>query len=153
VRLTWSQITFRNLVRRQFHVIKSEFNRFRASDPARLSDHAIWAGLRTWQAKAVQVMQLVFALGGQFGYQALLEMLCKRLGVPPERVMNSILVVGPKSVSTRQAFELIRLAQMARRDERIRSFLLNEEKGFEQFGIFVSGTEFSREFDAFLRNY
>ncbi|MBI3409056.1 MAG: hypothetical protein HY040_11970 [Planctomycetes bacterium] len=153
LRLAWYQISIRNLIRRQFRGTNRKLKRFRDYNPAQLGDRAIWAVLRDWQAEAPKDMRLVFALGGQFVYQAVLEKLCTRLGVPPERIANSITIVGSKSVSAQQAFDLLSLAQTARREQRARDFFQHADPDFNQLRDLLAGTTFLTQFDRFLQVY
>lgn len=151
LRLAWYQFSIRSVIRRQFRAIDKQVASFRDSDPSQLADGAIWAALRGWKEEAPNVMQLVFALGGQFVYQGILQTLCTRLGVPLERIANSIMVVGSKSVSAQQALDLMSLAQTARNNEQVRAFFLGADlRGLRGA---LAGTLFLTEFDRFLRTY
>src|SRR5262249_27686130 len=151
-RVLRTQLGLRRAIRGGFATLKEQLRRLTEQDPAALPDAAVWAVLARWEAEMPRFIEAVFGLGGQLVYQLALQALCERLGVPFERVKNTILVVGPKTVSGQQAFDLLALARQAWREGPAREYFLRTAT-WADYREALRGTAFLPQFDQFLRTY
>ncbi|HSU88823.1 MAG TPA: PEP-utilizing enzyme, partial [Terriglobia bacterium] len=81
-------------------------------------------------------LQIVFTLAGVASMEKSLRTICERAAMPYERLLQTHLAAGEKSVSSRQAFDLLRLVQVAR-----------------QNGGNTTSETFQRHFKIFLETY
>src|SRR5262249_22501559 len=70
-----------------------------------------------------------------------------------ERLVYAQLAVGDRSVSAQQAFDLVELADTARREPAVVRYLLNEPAGLSAMRCALRGTKFLEEFEHFLETY
>src|SRR5262249_48344034 len=74
-------------------------------------------------------------------------------GISYERLAYSYLAAGEKSVSSAQAFDLLRLAGIAVKEERTRGYFREARPPFADYRTTLHSTSFLRSFDLFLEKY
>ncbi|PYS52026.1 MAG: hypothetical protein DMG13_17285 [Acidobacteria bacterium] len=136
VRLAAGQLTVAKRVRQQLVRMERYIQDLRSRDPRNLSDQEIWTENRKWRPRVADELQLVFVLTGVSTYERALQAICERVSMPYERLLHTYLAAGEKSVSSQQAFDLLRLVQIARRE-----------------GGRLDGPEFQAGFKTFLERY
>src|SRR5262249_27076676 len=128
-------------------------SRLSTQDPRSLSDNQIWSVVDEWFREAPDFMQAVLLLGGVLFHEAPVRKICDRIGFPFERLVYPQLATGEKSVSTQQAFDLVSLADTARREPAVVHFLCDESSDLSRFRIVLRDTRFLADFEIFLKNY
>ena len=68
-------------------------------------------------------MQTVLLLAGVLFHEAPIRKVCEAVGFPFEHLVYPQLAAGERSVSSQQAFDLVALAESARKDPRVRRIL------------------------------
>lgn len=131
---------------------RTHLNRF-SPDPRRLSDKELWSALEDWFQNAPDWMQAVLLLAGVTAYEAPVRKVCEKAGFSFEQLVYPQLAVGERSVSAQQAFDLLALAETARRDPAVVRFLSDRTSDLTQMRVALRGTSFLAEFDRFLQAY
>jgi pyruvate,water dikinase len=153
LRVGWYQLTISRLVRQHAAGTEDYLRGILSRDFRTLNDRDLWAENRKWRAYIVNELQLVFALAGVMAYERPLESICKRVGTPYERLAYSHLAAGEKSVSSAQAFDLLRLAKNARSEPRASNYFSKTRDSFSDWREALRETAFLNEFEAFLQRY
>ena len=136
VRLASRQLRVKKLVREQLGRAERYIEELQTLDCSRLSDTDLWAESRKWRLRFANELELVFTLTAVSSYEVFLQEICKRVGMPYERLAHTHLAAGEKSVSSLQAFDLLRLVQIAREN-----------------GGNLSSEAFRSHFNIFLQKY
>ena len=134
--LMFDQLRIKARVRQQLDRTERYLKTWHAMDFRKLSDRDLWAENRNWRPRADQELTVVFMLAAVSSYERWVQNICERVGMPYERLLHAHLAAGEKSVSSKQAFDLLRLAAIARK-----------EQGN------LSSEVFQVEFDKFLQMY
>lgn len=120
------------------------------------SDLQLIALLEEFEETGEEPLRSAFANGSMVQWQLLLEMICHRVDFPYERLLNTQLAVGEKTVSSQQAYDLLTLAQIGRADERVVGYFAQQAENdpeYRNLGRSLRGSLFKRELQAFLDNY
>ena len=142
-----------DIVRQHESHMHAQLARFASVDPRSQSDATLWAAIEDWSRKSPDYMQPVLLFGGVLFHEAPVWKACATVGFPFEQLVYPQLAVGARSVSAQQAFDLVALAQIARREPAVRSYLLNERFDRAQMNQALRGTAFLNAFDRFLEVY
>jgi pyruvate,water dikinase len=78
---------------------------------------------------------------------------CRRAGIRYEDLAYPCLAAGERSVSSRQAFDLVALADLARVEPRAREYLRSASGTFDDFRTALAGTSFLARFERFIETY
>src|SRR5262245_23379851 len=132
---------------------RRDLTRLRAGNPHALSDRELWKLVEDWIREAPDYMQTVLLLGGVMIHESPVRKICERAGFAYEHLVYPQLAVGERSVSAQQAYDLVSLADTARREPLVLQYLLNEPAGLSQMRRALRGTEFLKEFENFLATY
>jgi rifampicin phosphotransferase len=127
--------------------------RLNAADPATLSDADIWAMLLWWTAQGTEMMTPVFVMGNVGLRETSVRKACEAVGFSYDALMYPQLAAGPKSVSTQQAFDLVALSNVARREAAVMTYLLENDGTFTDYRSALANTAFLEHFDEFLHRY
>ena len=126
----------------------------KAVDPSRLTDAELWSAVNRWRQNAPSELQTVLLLAGVTFQERPVRRICDRVGFPFEHLVYPQLAVGERSVSSQQAFDLVALADKARKDPRVRRILAEvRPDDYQQLRASLEGTEFLAALDRFLENY
>jgi pyruvate,water dikinase len=147
------QLTVDKQIHGHLALIQDKMIHHLARDPNTLPCAEIWSVIKSALDTAPENLQMTLVLGSVMVYDLLLQVICKRVGFPYERLVYSHLAIGEKSVSTQQAYDLLSMAHLACRDEHVRNYFIHYPDSFSGFREDLRGTAFLREFDAFLRRY
>jgi phosphohistidine swiveling domain-containing protein len=153
LRILWKQFNIGKLIRRFLALVQKETSYLLSHDPRRMSDAEIVLRLEAWKEEAAAILNVVFVLGGVLLYEDVLRKICRKIGFPFERLLHTQLATGEKSVSTAQALDILKLANLARREASTRRYFTQSTGGFASYREDLSGTEFLKEFDLFLQVY
>jgi rifampicin phosphotransferase len=107
-----------------------------ARDPRTLADDEVWRTLTAWDRTGAEWLDVVLLLAGVGIFERSLRKICGRAGFPFERLLYSYLAAGERSVSAQQAFDLVELAGVARKDP-----------------LGLKGAEFAAALARFLQRY
>jgi pyruvate,water dikinase len=118
-----------------------------------MSDGELWQEPLKWQPRMIDEMQLVFTLTGVSAYEEPLRSICKTVGMSYERLAYTGLAAGEKSVSSAQAFDLLRLALIARGEAQARRYFSHDRQSFADYRAELHSTRFLKSFDLFLEQY
>jgi rifampicin phosphotransferase len=136
IRFASQLLTVKKRVGEQLARSKRYLEELHSLDFSKLSDRDMWAENRKWRPRLIHELQLVFTLAAVSTYEGILQTICKRVRMPYERLAYTHLAAGGKSVSSLQAFDLLRLVQVARGN-----------------GGDLSSDAFRSQFDNFLEKY
>jgi pyruvate,water dikinase len=117
------------------------------------SDEEMWPIIERWVDEAPEMMQVVLLLGGVVVHEAALRAACETVGFPLERLLYPQLAVGQRSVSAQQAFDLLTLVKLARREPAVVRCLTADGVGLKDLRGELGGTPFLIEFERFLERY
>jgi phosphohistidine swiveling domain-containing protein len=143
----------RSLMRRHEARTRAIREQLIANEPHGLADRQIWDALQGWLVSAPDAIQIVFVMSGVLFRETSIRKTCIAVGFSYERLVYPQLAAGERSVSTRQATELVVLAEVARDEERSRTYLLGNDGSFGDFRAALAGTTFLTRFDRFLDAY
>jgi pyruvate,water dikinase len=153
LRLGWKQLNLPRLMRREEALLQQRTADLALRDPGKLADTAVWSVIQESLDTAAEKLQIIFALSGLMIYEGRLKKFCQRIGFQHERLIHTQLAVGDKSVGAQQAFDLLTLANLARREEKSREYFNLGPESFDRYREALGSTEFLKQFDAFLRLY
>jgi phosphohistidine swiveling domain-containing protein len=135
-RITLSHITIERKVRDLLKRIDDSVRRLLSQDFRQVPDKDLWLANKSWRPQLSDELQIVFTLAGVATMEKSLRTICDRVGMPYDRLLQTHLAAGEKSVSSQQAFDLLRLVQVAR-----------------QNGANTTSETFQRHFKIFLDKY
>ena len=128
--------------------------RLKAVDPARMSDAELWEGFEEWRRDGPEEMQTVLLLSGVLFHETPVRKVCEAVGFPFEQLVYPQLATGERSVSSQQAFDLVALADVARREPRAARFIASASpEQLADIRTALAGTEFLGALDRFLAAY
>jgi phosphohistidine swiveling domain-containing protein len=153
-RIAGRHLRVARIVREQLARMAAYLARLKAVDPSRLSDAELWAELDEWQDEGPAEMQTVLLLAGVIFQERPIRSACEAVGFPFEHLVYPQLAAGERSVSSRQAFDLVALAESARKDPRVRRILTEvPPEDYVRLRAALDGTPFLADLDRFLDNY
>lgn len=135
VRMLGREVTVRQRVRELVTFTQFVAEQLQAQDLGKLTEQELYEIIAASHERAVEGLPLVLFLLRVWMYEAMLQAICRRVGHPYAALAHPHLAAGEKSVSARQAFDLLRLARIAR----------------AQGG--TTGGTFAERFDDFIRRY
>jgi phosphohistidine swiveling domain-containing protein len=141
------------VLRRHEAATRATIARATSADPWTLSDKEIWDTIQWWIDTGPETIQPVFAMSGVLARETEVRKACDRIGFPYDRLVYSHLAAGPRSVSSQQAFDLVALANTARHEAAVVTYLLGNDGAFSDFRRALAGTAFLERFDRFLDQY
>jgi rifampicin phosphotransferase len=153
IRLVLRHLRPASIVREHEERTRSQLNIMTAQDPRSLSDNEIWSVLDEWRREGPDTMKAVFLLGGVLFQEAPVRKACEKIGFSFEQLVYPQLAVGERSVSAQQAFDLVALADTARREPAVVHFLCDKTSDLAIFRIALRATAFLAEFERFLEKY
>jgi rifampicin phosphotransferase len=127
--------------------------RLTAEDPGTLPDRDIWAGIEAWIEEAPESLVPVFVMSSVQFREQTIRAACQKVGVTYEDLAYSHLAAGERSVSSQQAFDVLALSAIARRDPQTTNYLLQNDGAFTDFRAALAATTFLQAFDQFLARY
>jgi rifampicin phosphotransferase len=134
-------------------IIRRSLEQLSAVAPETLSDQEIWDVIDAWFRAAPEHTQVVLLLSGVLFQEAPLRAICERVGFEFERLVYPQLAAGERSVSAQQAFDLVTLANAARREPAAVQVLAGEIGDLSQLRRALQGTAFLAQFEQFLDRY
>jgi pyruvate,water dikinase len=152
-RIVWQHLRAASVIER--HEVRSRdyLRRFAASDPRTAPDAEIWTLLQQWTADSPGFMQPVMMLGNVGFHEAPLQKICTSVGASFQALLYPQLAAGARSVSAQQAFDLVALAAVARREPAAAAYLRSGATDLESLRAALRGTTFLERFERFLRLY
>jgi len=153
IRIASYDVRAASLVRKHEANTRAIIDKVTAIDPSALSDQEIRDMFQWWLASAPDAIQIVFVMSGTVFREAAIRRACNAVGFSYDRLVYPQLAAGERSVSTRQATELIVLADVARHDDRAREHLLADDGSFRNYRAALAGTTFLKRFDRFLDDF
>ena len=152
--LAWRHLRAAKIVAAHNERTARSLARLKSVDPARMSDAELWAGFEEWRRDGPREMQTVLLLSGVMFHETPVRKVCEKVGFPYERLVYPQLATGERSVSSQQAFDLVALAGIARREPRVASFIASAPpEQLAEVRTALAGTEFVTAFERFLAAY
>jgi pyruvate,water dikinase len=121
--------------------------------PSTLPDREIWTTIEWWLGSAPEAIPPVFIMSAVQAREDGIRKACARIGFSFERLVYPNLAAGRRSVSSQQAFDLIELANVARREPPSSAYLRANDGAFTDFREALAGTTFLAAFERFLATY
>ena len=153
LRIGWQHLTIASIVGRHQAHMRGYLEELTAMRPEGLSDEQVWAQFDRWRGEAPGQMQVVLLLGAVLFHEGPLRRLCARLGFSFERLVYPQLASGERSVSAQQAYDLVAVAQVGRRDPRVIECLAGEPPPLPELGRQLADTPFLAAFERFIEQY
>jgi pyruvate,water dikinase len=153
LRSLWMQLRAGHLVKETLDLVERDMAFLDTHDPHEIPDEEMIAILEQWNEETVARVHVIFVMSGVFIYEGPLKKICEQVGFSYERLLHTQLAIGEKSVSAQQGLDILKLAHQARSEERARRFFMRSPDGFARFREELRGTEFLRQFEAFLKKY
>lgn len=152
-RIVWGHVRAARAIERHDARMPDYMRRFNDRDPHELADAEIWRVLRQWTADGPELMQPVLMLGNVAFHEAPVRKLCQKVGFEFEALVYPQLASGARSVSAQQAFDLVALAGVARREPLAADYLRTGANDLAAMRAALEGTSFLERFERFLRAY
>lgn len=133
--------------------VASSVGRLTRVDPQTLSDLEIWNTIEWWESVGPQAIPVILLLGNVQRREEAVRKICEKVGFRFEDLVFPLLAAGRRSVSSQQAFDLIELASVARREPEAAAYFRAGGGAFADFRTALAGTNFLREFEGFLAAY
>jgi pyruvate,water dikinase len=153
VRLVVTDLRMAHVFRRHQARTAAALARLTQVDPRTLSDREIWDTVQWWLDVAPESIPPVFVMSSVQAREDILRKAARRVGMTYDQLVYPQLAAGERSVSSQQAFDLVALANVARREPRTATYLRAADGTFSGFRTALSGTAFLASFDAFLASY
>ena len=154
MRILWNVLNTEKIMHKLFILVEEFVSRLTSRDPGALSDAEVWNVIRTGTATLPEFIWTVFpVMAGLSYYRDMVQSICEEVGFPSERLLDTQLAVGERSVSAQQGLELMALANQARGEELAREYFLTASDAFENYREALRDTNFLRKFEAFLQTY
>ena len=150
--LLWRHVRASDVIRQHESRTRACLKEF-AADPVDLPDHQVWAVIERWLAGAAESMQPVLLLSGVTFHEGPVTKACARVGFSFEQLVYPQLATGRRSVSAQQAFDLVALAESARREPAVAAYLARQTPGLVELRTALRGTAFLAKFEGFLQKY
>jgi pyruvate,water dikinase len=153
-RLASRHLRAARIVRAQEEQTEAYLARLNRVDPSQLPDAELWSGLEEWRREGPEGMQTVLLLGGVMFHEGPVRKVCDAVGFPYEQLVYPQLATGERSVSSQQAYDLVALTDIARREPRSARFLAEASPAqLADLQTALAGTEFIAAFDRFIAAY
>ncbi len=127
--------------------------RLTSFDPNTLTDEQIWSHVEEWLREAPATIEAILVFGGVLFHEVPLRKMCEQAGFPFERLLFSQLAVGERSVSAQQAFDLVEIAEAARRESIVVRWFSDGSFSPSAMRRDLAGTVFLASFERFLERY
>jgi len=121
--------------------------------PESLTDQQLWDIYQWWISIVPESMQIVFVMSNVLFRETLIKKACQQVGYPYEKLVYPQLAAGQRSVSSQQAIDLVGLAAVARQDQTVTRYLLENDGRFTDIESALAGTSFLTAFKRFLDQY
>ncbi len=152
IRMTSYQFHLAGMMRKYLSRLAKEVEFTRRLLAAGIDERTMWAHMKSRYEQAPRELFPVFALSNVMMLQEQLRKLLERVRFRSEDLVPPILAAGGKSVSSQQAFDLLRLATAARAEAAVRSYFAAADT-FDNYRRDLADSEFLRRFDRFLAIY
>jgi phosphohistidine swiveling domain-containing protein len=153
MRILAGQVRVKQIVREQTARLAAFLKELESLDFRTLPDCDLWTEHKKWLPRMGDELQVVFTLTAVSAYEHQLRRLCERVGMTYERLAYTHLAAGEKSVSSAQAFDLLRLARAAQNDSKVHGYFAEAKQSFQDYRAELQETQFLRQFDRFLEMY
>jgi pyruvate,water dikinase len=136
-----------------FDRVHARTRQLSAEDPAAATDARILEACRELEASSRDFIYFLMAGFNRVTSKMLaLELLLPRRA-SGARLVNAVVPAGEKNISVRQGLDLLRLAQLSRREGRTLQYLLEGKDDFRGYEKELEGTSFLPAFQDYLRRY
>lgn len=155
-RIVIDQATLGPTLRRLFREGKRSLDAFHALDAAALSDQQLLAIADEMYDNGRRLLNATYTCGTFLQWQQVLETLCRRVGFSGEVLLNAQLAVGEATVGAQQAFDLLRLAHVARGDAHVAAWFNARTDASRELATWredLAGSRFERELVTFIARY
>src|SRR5262249_52929480 len=153
LRILWGHLRVAHTVREHETTTQRYLNRFASTDPRRMSDDEVWSVIEDWVRDSASDIQTVLLLSGVSFHEAPVRKVCEKVGFVYEHLVYPQLAIGKRSVSAQQAFDLMELVDIARREPAVVQYLTDEASDWSKMRVALRGTAFLTEFERFLETY
>src|SRR5262245_45844131 len=126
IRILWRHSRAKRIIRLHETRTHRNLTRLKAEKPHGISDRELWKLVEDWIRESPDYVQRVLLLGGFMVHESPVRKMCEKAGFAYEHLVYPQLAVGERSVSAQQAFDLVALADTARREPAVVQYLLNE---------------------------
>jgi phosphohistidine swiveling domain-containing protein len=152
-RIVWQHTHPEAVIRAHQRRTAAVLQRLRADDPQQLDDVDLWASIDRWNGEAVEFLQPVLLLGNVLFHEQRVQKACAAVGHSADSLIYPHLAAGERSVSAQQAFDLVALAELARRDAPTAAYLREERTDLAAARRVLAGTPFLAALERFLAAY
>ncbi len=152
LRVSSYQVRLGGMMRKYLRELAEEVEFVRRQLGGAIDARTMWRHMQARRKNAPQQLLPVFALSAVATLEQTLRKILLRIPFPYEDLAGPVLAAGEKSVSSQQAFDLLRLAAVAREDGGVRKYFAQSDS-FTAYRPALAGTEFLRKFDEFLVAY
>jgi rifampicin phosphotransferase len=152
-RIVWQHLRAAAVIERHDVRSRDYLRRFAERDPQAMLDAHIWDTLRQWIDDSPDFMQPVMMLGNVGFHEAPLQKICDSVGASFQALLYPQLAAGARSVSAQQAFDLVALAAVARREPAAAAYVRSGATDLGSLRAALRGTTFLERFERFLRLY
>jgi rifampicin phosphotransferase len=152
-RILWQHLHPEAVIRAHHRRTAEALQRLRADDLRQLEDVDLWAPIERWHGEAAEFLQTVLLLGNVLFHEQRVHKACAAVGHSAESLIYPHLAAGERSVSAQQAFDLVALADLARRDAPTAAYLRQHTPDLADARRTLAGTPFLAAFERFLAAY
>ena len=154
LRMMGQVFTARRHIRRQFALVDDNLNQLGTYRPEMLSDvDLIDLAKQHGGAMEASIDIAILISAGISVFSNMLKASCARAGASVQPWLQAHLASGQKTVSAQQGFDLLALANTARRDRHTQHYFLHAADAFSNYREALQKTAFLEQFDHFLMQY
>jgi rifampicin phosphotransferase len=153
VRLTKYDLRMARVFRQHQERCERSLKHLMRVEPSTLQDREIWTTIQWWRDSVPEAIPPVFVMSSVQAREDTIRKACSRVGFSFDRLVYTNLAAGRRSVSSQQAFDLVALANVARREPQSSAYLRADDGAFTGFREALAGTSFLAAFEQFLATY
>ena len=150
LRLVRIRVTAGRSLASSLATVRKRLATLRAAQPEAMSDLELWENVRIPDDIGTMMGGAAASTGFLWTF---LGIPCRRAAHLMDRLLNAHLAAVPKSSNNLQALRLVALAAVARSEPAAKSYFHLPRSAFDGYRDALAGTQFLRQFDAFLGEY
>jgi pyruvate,water dikinase len=154
MRILWNILTVDKIMSKQLNLVEEFVSRYKSRDYVTMSDMEVWNIINLDIASLSQFVFPTFPIMAGLAYHRnMIQSICEKVGFPPERLLDTQLALGEKSITAQQGLDLMIMANQARVEKKAREYFLTNSDDFKNFRDGLKNTNFLKEFDNLLEKY
>jgi hypothetical protein len=119
IRIFWNILTVDKIMGKQLNLVEEFVSRYTSQDLEAMSDAEVWNIITINNASLPEFVFPTFPIMAGLAYHRnMVHSICEQVGFPSNRLLDTQLAVGEKSISAQQGLELMILANQAQGEKK-----------------------------------